>query len=107
MHMISTLKRAQSLPWLLLRGATGFSLLLTQYDEIIYLTNEGLIYLITIFILLGGCPTCYAIHLVNAFRKLPASVDCSGSVCKALPSQKEKNHYACSYLFTSFVQQVF
>ena len=90
MEMISSFKRIQTVPWLLLRGVAGFMLLFTQYDEILYLTDEGFASLLAIFILLGGCPTCYVIHLLNAFRKNKQTTDCTGLTCKTLSAPQNK-----------------
>ena len=92
MEMISNFKKFHTVPWLLLRGVAGFVLLFTQYDKIIYMSDEGFVSLLAILILLGGCPTCYAIHLINALRKNKRATDCSGLTCKTLSApQKTKS----------------
>lgn len=81
MNMQSFIQRYQSMPWLLVRGATAFSLLYTQYTEILYLTPEGLLILLATFVLLGGCPTCYFVHLIVALGRQNLKAECSANKC--------------------------
>jgi len=92
MNMQSFIQKYQSTPWLLIRGAAAFSLLYTQYTEILYLTTEGLLILLATFVLLGGCPTCYVVHLLVALSRKKLTAECAGETCTVQKISKTRSH---------------
>jgi hypothetical protein len=92
MQMRSFIQRYQSMPWLLVRGMAAFTLLYTQYVEILYLTTEGLLILFATFVLLGGCPTCYFVHLIVALSRQKLTPECADNTCTIQKSSKASRY---------------